>query len=496
MHTVLVLAHVLFYIYVMNMGTALNHAITRPQRRNALQTVLRMVMSHRDPKLHNYEMECGLDTALLLKLGYIQQQQQHDETELDFILTTLHCVYSGCTRDRLMNTFREIGVTEWVPLLLALLTDPSTSESLALKVILLLRIFCKLDTCKASLINGAVLVETLVRLLPNSGTLLQKEILGCIKDLSFQSQDRPALFHTPTLIPVLVNLRGEHVAAIWWNFACVMELAHSMAQSPSILANMECLLSMSDSCKTRRSTLSALGNLASVHPILPNFVPILQSIVLQDPDTDCQRRAMRTIRCWALECYTQPGLIDFLSSVITSDDSHVDTKMQALESMAILPPHTELLPALITTVERATEPKLTMVACRIIATMTDSSLSERISLDFLHGMERAVRDDSRCHESISKVMNILSTEHSSSSDDNNDKFKFLLLTTPAMNILALLCERCMAVIQVLAETESNRRPMAEHDALLSSLVTFAMSTTDGPEKDNTKTLILKLVTEL
>jgi hypothetical protein len=472
------------------MHVALNYAITRPQRRQALQTALRMVMSHRDPKLHNYEIECGMDTALLLKLGYIQQQQQQhqqqqqDEQEVDMILTTLHCVYSGCTRDRLMHTFREIGVTEWVPLLSSLLTDPSTSGTLALKVILVLRLFCKLDTCKACLISGAVLVETMVKLLPNSGALVQKEILGCIKDLSFQCRDRPALFHTPMLIPALVRLQGDHVAAIWWNFACVVELAHMMVQSQSILENMEGLLT-SDSCKTRRSTLSALGNLASVHPLLPSFVPILQSIVLQDTDSDCQRRAMRTIRCWALECSTQPGFIDFLSRVIAIDHTHVDTKMQALESMVGLPPNPELLPALITAVERATEPKLTMVACRIIASMKDPSLSERISLDFIDSMERAVRDDSRSHEIISKVVNILSAERSEK-----------LLTTPAMNILALLCARCMAVIQVLAKTEANRRPMAEHDALLSSVVTFAMSTTEGPEKDNTKTLILKLVTEL
>ena len=486
--------------------TALNQAVTRPQRIHALQTALH-VFSHKNSELHNYEVDCGAANALCLKLGYIYRGEWE---EMDMILSTLQCVYSGCAKDRLLRSFREIGQSELLPLLgqvLFRVQSDLSAETVLLRVIVLLRIFAKLEPCKHSLIVTNGLMESMATLLQQTRdhVVIKWELLGCFKDLSFRSrnQDRELLFNTPSLIPTLVQLTttsGDYtyVAAIWWNFALFPPLANIMAQTNEILESIHLLL-LSQSIKARRSALSALGNLASHSAAHAHIIPIcmeaLQCIVLQDNDLDCQRRAMRTIRCLAITFSQQEGFLEFLVEVIVADNSHVDTMVHALESMAFMAQQVELrsrlVTALLTAVEVATEPKITIVACRTLLSIPDQpTLSSRISEAFLTSLETASKDlkDKEHLEIISKLLVTLS-------DERSEK----LMTIPVMNILALLASRSndiMRVIYVMAETKANRRPMAGHDALVSSVVSFALSTSEGPEKENAKTLILKLVTEL
>ena len=493
--------------------SALTLSVTRQQRLDAIHTALEAFSTHKHTQLHNYEVDCGAANALCLKLGYIQN---NDWNEIDLILATLLCVYKGCTQDRLLRSFHDIGHSELMPLLTQTLYRLTSAlvESVLLRVVLLLRLFAKLDVTKTSLIQTNGLIENLIKLLQQTkeSTEIQGEMLGFIKDLTFRSssRDREILFHTPMLVPTLVQLTTttttttsyksdyNYVANIWWNFALLPLLTHTMMQSEGILESLQSLLT-SETSKVRRSALSALGNLASQQNatthLIPRFREVLQSIVVKDNDKDCQRRAMRTIRCLVDAFRQQEGFLDFLCKVIVADTSDIDTMMHAVECMTCLTSQpeskTQLIAILIFAVEVATVPRMTTAACRTILSIPDRpQLSDRISCEFLVSLEKAVKETKEydCHDIVSKILLILSTE-------DNEK----LLSTPVLNILAMLALSTGTIIQVIqniAEKDANRRPMAEHDALLSSLVTFAMETNDGPEKDNAKNLILKLVTEL
>lgn len=493
--------------------SALTLALTRQQRLDAIHAALEVFSSHKHTQLHNYEVDCGAANALCLKLGYIQN---NDYNEIDLFLATLLCVYKGCTQDRLLRSFHDIGQLELMPLLTQILyrLTSDTVQSVLLRVVLLLRLFAKLDATKTFLIHTPGLIQNLIKLFhpTKKFTEIQSEMLGFIKDLSFRSssRDRETLFHTPMLIPNLVQLTTpttpttschddyNYVANIWWNFALLPQLAHTMMQSEEILESLQSLLT-SETAKVRRSALSALGNLASQQNatthLISRFKEILQSIVVKDNDKDCQRRAMRTIRCLVDAFRKREGFLDFLCQVIVADSSDIDTMMQAVECMTCLTSQpeckTQLIAILIFAVEVVTGPRMTIAACRTILSIPDPpQLSDRISCEFLASLESAVKETKEhdCHDIVSKILLILSTE-------GNDQ----LSSTPVLNILAMLTLSTGEIIQVIqniAENSANRRPMAEHDALLSSLVTFAMETTDGPEKDNAKNLILKLVTEL
>ena len=172
-----------------------------------------LLFSHDIVELHDYEINLGIDNALCLKLGYVvvTTQSIYVSKEIVLICQCLLQVFK-CSSAHRLRSFRHVGITELLPLLIQLWTSiiqskieierqSSEHDEGLISIVRVLRVFSKLIPAKSSLINylqGAFLGHLLRDMLvwmnePNSSILYSSievlwETLGLVKDLTFRSQ--------------------------------------------------------------------------------------------------------------------------------------------------------------------------------------------------------------------------------------------------------------------------------------------------------------------
>ena len=199
----------------------LNQSITSSERRQVLQRALRL-FSHEVGELHDYETNLGIDKALCLKLGYVvvTTPSGYITKEIVLICRCFTEIFK-CSSTNRLRSFRQVGITELLPLLIQLWTNIIQSKSAIERrsselddglvwIVRLLRIFSKLIPAKSYFINylrGAFLGNLLRDILfwineanlsnSHSSTEVLWVTLGLVKDLTFRSrtEDKQMLLH-------------------------------------------------------------------------------------------------------------------------------------------------------------------------------------------------------------------------------------------------------------------------------------------------------------
>ena len=338
---------------------ALNHAVSHESRTEAFKKALK-AFSHKDVELHNYEMNLGVDKALCLKLGYVVVTYKNSSEQIDLVCQCLTKVYQ-CSLEHRINSFREIGASEIVPLLVQIWKhhmqvtyddNLREKECILLSTMQVFRIYAKLDEAAKSFLihyDDGALVANFMKMVAshcekqrqspmgNQSPILVVEILGIIKDLTFRSHpsDKEFLLRAYGGISknalslccgvLMTNPKvAELVTAILWNLALTPSLSIELLQSePDHLvfprAICRALTSRNPesgrtireyhySTKTRRNAVSALGNILlstdskTMLMRRPNeqqlrLIRTVMDLVEHDTDSITRRRAMRTIRC-------------------------------------------------------------------------------------------------------------------------------------------------------------------------------------------------------
>ncbi len=499
--------------------------------------------------MHNYEVDLGAANALCLKLGYILLQQGNSNSfdvdfynEIEMTCACLKLVY-GCSMERRIQSFRDVGYSELVPLLIQVLNLADfqvESRHATLQALNVLRVFSKLEMAKPSLIQFPHLLSTLVQLVwsfeSQEGTRwivfekdaepIQLQIMGILKDLVFRTcnQDKEFIYNSKGLVTTLEHFANkptvsrrvqEYVAAIWWNLALCKSIASQMALNPEILSSLLSLMQPSNSLTTRRNAISSIGNLATIpsnHERLLTFqdrifVQFLIKTTRTEDDSDSRRRAMRTLRCLcsdaaghSLRC--RIDFTEFLSSVAKTDVDR-DTRVQALECMAHIAADEQAMDtvgdtiktALIATIEDSSDARLTLDACRPLSVCLSRNdpTPNKFQTSFFSKLASAVDQskDAASHRAVATIV--------SRSDTKVPCFSFLNLLAALLSPVGPDFEHsqsiAMATIYALAHVETNKKPLAENERLLTALVNFVM-TTDSAKKDDAKSLILQLVPEL
>ena len=465
--------------------------------------------------------------------------------EIDMVCASLQMVYR-CSVDRRIQSFRDIGYTELVPLLLQVLhvTElQSGSQSHAvIHTLHVLRVFCKLDPAKHYLIHCPSLWSTIVQLfwsyesvnknlLATDADAVQLEVLGIVKDLTFRSsgEDKKAVYGVKGLVPTLLHVglkssarrQREGVAAIWWNLAMSCDVGRGMTNHSEALSSLHCLMLPEDSVKTRRNAISAIGNLATVEDNHERLLSHQDGILMQrlmaaahDEDTDSRRRSMRTLRCLcsgeaAHALRKQGNFCEFLANV-AQNDLDPDTRVQALETMAHIADDSEAMVevgtgitrALIGAIENSNESRVAADACRTLSQCLSNSDSTvaGFSNAFYSKLATAVAvsADTDSHRHVAQVVSRIAEA---------EGFADKVPTGALLSLLAALISPvgadfeqsrtiAMSAIKALAANDGNKRAMAEDEGLLTALVNYAMTTVEGEEKDEAKAVILKLIPEL
>ena len=333
------------------MVQAVNQALTKMERVDSLKLAY-STFSHKNTKLHDYEIQSGADKALCLKLGYAIMTASSPSEELRLIGECLRLIYQ-CSIDQRQRSFRTIGGSELAPLLVKVLIDglsegenfPTDTLTVIVEV---LRVYAKLDSGKSLLVRlktghwlGQVLQYCVDGTLgANARTVspLCMELLGLIKDLTFRSsaldKERILSLGDGAFGGLIASIcrAGERAdrrlvdwfTAVMWNLVleksiCDRILDLDVTRGFPVIGYMLRILNSdhfnilpekSNDTKIRRNAVSCIGNILShtdnqmvlIGGQEAKELAVLRTLVnVVDNDNDAivRRRAMRTIRCIA-----------------------------------------------------------------------------------------------------------------------------------------------------------------------------------------------------
>lgn len=475
------------------MIVAIHHAMTREERVPTLQNAL-SAFSHKNTDLHSYEVDMGAVHALILQLGFCLSSRMTHQTEIDLICQCLYQILSQCPSLRKVSIWQELGVTELVPLLLQ--AGPQSWS--------VLTILSQLSVAKTSLIRYPGLLDQAVHLLQSShDESVVDQVLGALKDLSFQSdpQSKQILWMANGLMEQLVAMvdaarekqdrwskrHKEFIAMFWWNLALSVP---EMKTDHQLLNSLQQLLRDQSSAKIRQSAIAALGNLLSSESLSQNdsFWNQLLHMALRESDAACRRRVVRSLRCLLSTAASKRPSAMYVLVQVAVQDEDTDIRLQALEGLRHLQPTAQVdcwTNAMVGIMESAGDIRVTWMACQMLS---EDAVVLQPSGNFWKAASQLIESIQESHANVTRIM---------SSIVKNGGHDKLLESPAALLILAQLLlteQRPLGLVQQLLATEKQR--LAECDALLSSLVTICLSTTDVDEKDVAKSIILQLVPEL
>ena len=288
--------------------------------------------------------------------------------------------------------------------------------------------------------------------------------------------------------------------------------------------------------KIKRNSISAIGNILSdpknYSLLLENdkikTLPILIRVVQEDPDSIVRRRAMRTIRCLASshdpqaqQIMKQQSLGTFLAETIAQninhdDENDRDTQIQAFQTVNVLTDAFQdrdwprLETAILQRIETTTDIKLIIGACRCLQECLRKSPWRRgpscFSEMFWRRLETTVLSSGDAHASISTLLlemsklekeenNSMMTQPSCLTSSSTVKTLATLLSATGSELESSR-NNALDVLLLLVKDESNKRPLAESEDLLSGLVNLCLLQPEASTKKLAKQLILDLVPEL
>lgn len=297
------------------------------------------------------------------------------------------------------------------------------------------------------------------------------------------------------------------------------------------------------SLKIKRNATSALGNIFSdannhatlfrnsCEPNLSALIPQLACSAQQDFDPVIRRRAMRTIRCIAgsmvieAKNLIQKGnlssfLIDIISRKRAQEEEHdQDMLIQACQTVLAMKESiqaeewTLLQTALLQLMQNTTNADVVPAAALCLSeSLNENHLdpsSSCFSVQFWNNIERMVSTSLKVHAAISELLVVIVTieKKSGTAVAQNQETASILTKTPVINALTTILlesksseeqarNRALEVVKVLSENESNKRPLAGNDRLLSGLVTLCLMQPSSDMKDSAKQIILQLVPEI
>lgn len=261
--------------------------------------------------------------------------------------------------------------------------------------------------------------------------------------------------------------------------------------------------------------------------LVPHMIRLLHTTT----DSDLRRRTVRLIRCLASYDWGRnfiwkhaASAVEFMTvlvQVLQNADDGRDTRIQACQTIGILLPFASeddwafLCPCLerilVSMVEDSkTDDKLRLCACRTLHTSLKSSPWERgcnsFSASFLERLHVCLQSnvtDPIFHEGISELLLRIVLDATSG---KGQSLTLVAETTHIMDIIELLVgavgpdfqaarRTAVEIVCSLSSCDECKKPMADHQRLLSSLVNFCL-VTSGTEKVKVKQVILALVPEL
>jgi hypothetical protein len=255
--------------------------------------------SHDNLDLHNYAMRLGVDRALCLKLGYVVVTYAVSSEQIGLVCQCLVKAYQ-CSIEHRINSFREIGASEIVPLLVQVwkqeqqlqATDHPTKggplrrcrEHILLSTLKVLRIYAKLDeSAKTFLIQynqGSLMVHFIQMIISycdkqqlspmsRQSPDLIVELLGIVKDLTFRSNTadkefllwvhdglfKHALNKCFTML-ISNSKMAELLTAITWNLVLSPSISVALLQQQD---ELEPLVLPRTLCRILTTTTSHIG---------------------------------------------------------------------------------------------------------------------------------------------------------------------------------------------------------------------------------------------
>lgn len=293
--------------------------------------------------------------------------------------------------------------------------------------------------------------------------------------------------------------------------------------------------------KIRRNATSALGNIMAdprnqsflFHynntETPPAILSTLIRLVEQDQDSIVRRRAMRTVRCIASstdskvkELIEKEDVISFLVETIgrnvsQDDDNDRDMQIQACQTVNVLVEDFEhgdwprLETALLQRIETTPDPKLIAAACRCLLECVMRSPWKRgpscFTEMFWKRLETSVSVSQETHNCVAKLLLEMANLESQVESQSVTERPSTLTCRAVVNTLTSLVSQsgsnleisrnnALEVVLILVQNESNKRPLAENENLLSGLVNLCLLQPNLKNKDLAKKVILDLVPEL
>jgi hypothetical protein len=353
----------------------------------------------------------GIDKALCLKLGYAAVTTQKDAIyvpkEIVLICQCLLQVFK-CSSEHRLCSFRHVGVTELIPLLVQIWTNiiqnkvkierqSSENDDGLLLIIRIVRVFSKLIPAKSSLINylnGAFLGHLLrdmivwmreptLSVLYSSNEVLW-EALGLVKDLTFRSQttDKEVLLRLEegillkTISICCGNIKSLHPRIQEWWSSIVWNLA---------LDRSICQILMSN---------NNFGNVnKDENTILDGLLQ-----VLKDDDDDIN------VKISGVPIRIKKNAISAIGNIVADPRNHKILFQNAVTAIS-----STLLPRLIHLVETDSDPvvrRRAMRTIRCLAFSTDSTTksvveNENLSSFLVNVISRSsLHDDENDHDML------------------------------------------------------------------------------------------------
>ena len=340
----------------------------------------------------------------------------------------------------------------------------------------------------------------------------------------------------------------ETSSSILWNWSILDGLGRAMSQNAEtwrVLRKLIALNSDESMLTIRQHASSIVGTvmatwtstkMTSPPKVLLDQVWLpgrLFDILRSEIDSDIRRRSIRTMRClvtctWGRDFFRSnlesptdvlPVLIDVLRNA--NDDS--DARCQACQAISTLmsycqtewgTPDSSLIMALVQIIEfPQTHDKLVLAACQTLSIFIDKCPQEVEKKGFVYSPKllsrlQQVLDRNtteapfhlHCSELFLKLIDVPMDD----STKENERSNVMIGTFP--DILSILISsvgpdtvtsrwNAISIILKLLEDEPSKKPLADNERLLTSLVNFCLLNS-GPQKDTVKKIILKLVPEI
>lgn len=393
---------------------------------------------------------------------------------------------------------------------------------------------------------------------PTVGDSNRGSVLTIIKDLSIRSKEDDKCFLYQELKEVILKHCIDNrdmetliiALTVLWNLAVVPRLCYSMGQDAEIWSALKAVCTTvpvsNDTIEIHQHLSSIIGTIVAERTMMrtdlvddpsppeilldqsswlvPHLVGILRHH--ETDDTDTRRRCMRLLRCLAgcewgrlpfLWEVTRAELMAVLIQVVRKSSDGSDTRSQACQTVSLLLPwaiedwasQTPCLEtALIQTItDHNTADGLVLSACRALLMSLNLSPWKRgpscFSPQFFEHLSQVLKrniSEPPFHIGISKLLLHIIQDGTSSGQVST------LAERHVLDSVALLMTsvgpdfespraNAIEIITIFMNDDESKKPLAENDDLLSSLVNFCLITS-GPQKDKVKQMILKLVPEL